>query len=275
MTTSRLLLIVAASSIGCGCSDRSSTPDPVPTPSKPPGPDIAVSWGGTHDVYAVLGKDPSLLQAVQVPRRHLAHGTTVQPTSIGGYHVATTCDRRYCVDGIVPDDQLVNSTTLKPCTVHADRSRVARFDAKGGVCTFLVRPARSGDDEEILGTDDGSWLERGISITHIDGEWVSFFEAQADFTAGAAHSNAELRCRSLAAIGVDHLDAYFDRETLERANSAVHSFIARARVDSDRAFPAPALPDDIATTRSFLITGPRSFVLSPSRPIPAARPCDS
>lgn len=255
-----IVLVVAVS----GCKGRGQHGAP-PAPGQPAvdaAPAVRVSWGDKVDIYQVLDRDPKLVQAVQVARRTLPKGVTVAPVAIAGYHVATNCGPGYCVDGIVTGDQLVPGGALKPCGVWTDRI-LGRVTHPSGVCRFAVMPQLSTDDGEILGAGSGSWLERGIRITRVEDPWVSFYEAQADFSAGAAHSNATMRCRSVAAPGADRPNGHFDAPDLAAANDAVHAFIARQRGDDDpRALDlAGPVPNDVGNSYGFLLTGPRSFAL--------------
>src|SRR6185503_17800602 len=101
-----------------------------------PAPGVKVEAAGDATVYDVLGRDTSLIQAVQVPGRTLPDGLTLRPPSAGtSFQIATWCGDGACTDGIILD----------------------------GVA--WLRPALSADDREII-SERGSWLERGVKIVY-------------------------------------------------------------------------------------------------------------
>ena len=183
----------------CGSGYREG-PEPVANTAPPV---VKVDWAGEATVYDVLGRDPSLIQAVQVPARRLPRGTTVRPAGTGApFQVATTCDEGACVDGILLD----------------------------GV-TWL-RPELTADDREIL-SEDGSWLERGVKIVHAEPGLVSYYVGLAHYTGGAAHSHAQMSCHTQTAPDRAATLAILPAGDGAALIAAVNAFLAEARESHD------------------------------------------
>jgi hypothetical protein len=182
-----------AGACGSGHRDR---PEPV---ANAPAPAVKVDWAGDATVYDVLGRDPSLIQAVQVPLRTLPRGLTPRPIGAGApFQVATFCDEASCVDGILLEG--------KP----------------------WLRAALTADDREIL-SEPGSWLERGVSIVHAEPGLVSYYVGLAHYTGGAAHSHAQLSCHTQVAPDRAATLAILPAADLNTVLPAVDAFLAEAR----------------------------------------------
>lgn len=147
-------------------------------------PRVAVAWAGEASVHDVLGTAFEALAAVPVPRRPpTAAGENPTGSAFSQYAVTTACGENYCTDGLA--------------ATHG-----AATD------TVVVGSALTADDREILGADTlNSWLERGIKVLHVDDKLVSFYRAEAWFSDGAAHSNAELSCHTYRRAGPASLTA--------------------------------------------------------------------
>jgi len=239
-----LVLPPLALTIVAGCRDRAPR-GPAPEPS----PIATVGWDGTASVYDILGRDPRLIQLIQVPTRHLpADRLTVHPgPDAAPVRVVTACGDGYCVDGLVAADRIGADGAARPC-------------APAGWCGVLQAAALTADDREIL-TGDGSWLERGIAVAGYDAGLVSFEVADASFTAGAAHSNAGFRCRTQA-LGGDHAPAslgVLDPADLAVILPALDAFLAEAReAGDDRVRGGDRIDRDYP---DFLLAGPRAVVI--------------
>ncbi|MFN0245582.1 MAG: hypothetical protein ACKV2T_01655 [Kofleriaceae bacterium] len=250
--TARALLILSLA--GCG---------PAAPPTAEPEPAIAVGWGERVTIYDVLGRDPTLLQAVEIPARDLPRGITVQAaTSVPGYRVVTACDDGYCVDGVVSGEHVTADGALAPCAaVGGLRAAAAPTDE----CDFVIEPVLSPDDRAILGAGHGSWVERGIQLTYRDDAWLSFYDARADFTDGAAHSHGALRCRTRSIGASEPPLRPWARTEVDAVSAAVTRFLDGERARSEGGDIAWRVDmssvEDLSEIGDHLVTGPRSVDL--------------
>jgi hypothetical protein len=145
------------------------------------------------------------------------------------------------------------AAALRPCEEWALRTRNWEDAQSSQVCAFEVLPTLTQDEEEALGGPEaGSWLERGIQVTHANEAAVSFYEATAWFTAGAAHSNAELRCRTRTREGDVELSEVLPRKQVRRVVRAVNDFLLREAEVDERASGLP----EIAADHPDVLVGP-------------------
>jgi len=90
---------------------------------------------------------------------------------------------------------------------------------------------------------------------------VSVYIANAHFTAGAAHSNAEIECRTQSLNG-DHSSvslSILGKRRLEMALAAIDAFVSESRDFLD--YRDVEVPPIDRTFKNFLVLGPRTLLL--------------
>jgi hypothetical protein len=184
----------------CGSGYR----EPPETIANVPAPAMRVEWAGEATVYDVLGRDATLIQAVQVPRRWQPLNMTARhPSPRTPFQVVTRCaSAEACLDGVVRGD------------------------------VAWLRPELTADDREIL-SEPGSWLERGVQIVHAEADQVSYYVALAHYTGGAAHSHATLSCHTQVAPDRRATLAILPPGTRADVIAAVDAFLAEAIASYD------------------------------------------
>jgi len=245
------------------------SPPPQRVAASPQPSRAQVAWDREVSVYDVLDRDTTAVQLVQVRRRSLPPGIRsdfADRDDFGPgsppYRVLTVCGDRFCADGLVTRDQVSITPPRNPCMGTAERVN-QDLTVQTAACNFTVAPALSSDERETLGSDDGSWLERGIKVVSGDDSRVSFYVASAWFTAGAAHSSASFECRTSDRAGnvksiADVFPASEARSIVDRARA----FLTEQRELDPRASELPMPPADPAEVRDFVLPGgPGSGVL--------------
>lgn len=149
-----------------------------------PPPVIEVTDAGTHSIYEVLGRAPRQDALIAVPRRTAAAQGSRRDPQFGEVEHHTRCGDNYCVDGI--------ASATDP---------IAGWRERMPDLSFPLHPEPNDDDKEILASGPNAWVERGVTIKHVRSDspsyaLVSFVVGRASFADGAAHSNAEVSCRT-------------------------------------------------------------------------------
>jgi len=163
------LATLGITALGCGAKNTGSRDSNPPTPAP-----LEVSWDRTISLTDLLpaGDETGMgpITAVGIaPRNRSAEGVRDEASPDPAFEVRTRCGERHCLDAII-----ATSADSLP----------------------LTDPSASDDEKTILGSGDGSWVERGIKITQVGDTRVSFLEGRASMSEGAAHSVGEIVCRT-------------------------------------------------------------------------------